>query len=381
MKIMRVILFVVGVGLVLSLLSGCQESRKAVVEPEAIEVKKDIPKKVEPKPEPTPEVKPDTEQVTSVPILEVENAVFDFGTVGPSKKVDCEYKFKNAGTATLHIDKILSTCQCTVPELKKKDYQPGESGAIKVYYSSGISESKVLKHLHIISNDRGKKASRFELTIKGKVELKVEVLPKKLDLILNQENGGLKTLKLKSKDGKAFAIKSFSSTQSVITADYDPTVEKTEFDIPLKVDVEKLRQNMHGTVKIIISHPDTSQVNLAFLAPALYIVSPGRFVVRDAEPGKVVSRELWVKSNYFEDVDIESITSTKGYMKVVKQEEVEVVKEKERGKSVKLFVEITPPPQEGKTRRYLSDKLEIKLTDGEKLTVTMSGWYVLKSLR
>lgn len=365
MKIMRTVLFLIVASLIVNLQSGCQESRKKAQRTVPVETKQKVINKTEPKPELEPK------KATTGPILEVENPVFGFGTIGPNKKVKCEFKFKNTGPENLVIEKILSTCQCTVPQLKKMDYKPGESGSITIFYLSGTYEAAVQKHLHIVSNDKGRKGSRYELTIKGKVELKVKVEPKKLDLLLKEENAGIKSIKLKSKDGKAFAIKSLSSTQNVITADFDPTVEKTEFDVPLKVDTSKLRKNMNGTVKIILSHPDTTQVNLTYLAPALYLVSPARLVIRDIQPGKIIKREIWVKSNYKENVEIESITSTKGFMEVVKQEE--------QSKSVKLFVQITPPPQEGKTRRYLSDKLEIKLTDGEKLTITMSGWYALKN--
>lgn len=364
MKIIRTVLFLIVPCLIVNLQSGCQESQNKAQKPVPVETKQEVIKKTKPKSELEPKIP------TTGPILEVENPVFELGTIGPNKKVTCEFKFKNTGTENLVIDKVLSTCQCTVPELKKMDYKPGESGTITVFYHSGTYEAAVQKHLHIVSNDQGKKGSRYELTIKGKVELKVQVEPKKLDLLLKEENAGLKSIKLKSKDGKPFAIKSFSSTQNVITADFDPTVEKTEFDLPLQVDTSKLRKNMNGTVKIILSHPETTQVDLTYLAPALYLLSPARLVIRDVEPEKIIEREIWVKSNYKEDVEIESITSTKGFMEVVKQDK--------QGKSVKLFVQITPPPQEGKTRRYLSDKLEIKLADGEKLDVTMSGWYVLK---
>ena len=244
MKIMRTVLFLTVACLIVNLQSGCQESRKKAQKPAPVETKQQVIKKTELKPELEPK------KATTGPILEVENPVFQFGTIGPSKKVTCEFKFKNTGPENLVIQKILSTCQCTVPQLTKKEYKPGESGTITVFYRSGTYEAAVQKHLHIVSNDQGKKGSRYELTIKGKVELKVKVEPKKLDLLLKEENAGLKSIKLKSKDGKAFAIKSFTSTQNVITADFDPTVEKTEFDLPLKVDTSKLRKNMNAYVTL-----------------------------------------------------------------------------------------------------------------------------------
>ena len=209
------------------------------------------------------------------------------------------------------------------------------------------------------------------MTIKGKVEYRVQPIPKAIKMFLNQENAGVETLTLKSKDGKPFSISSFTASSGVIKADFDPTVKKTEFVLDLKVDKAKLRKTLNGTVKIRLTHPETNQISMTYSSLPLYVVSPPRFVLRDLQPGKAIERQIWVKSNYREKVEIESISSTHGYMEVTKQES--------QSNSVKLFVKVTPPPQEGKTRRYLSDKLTIRMTDGEELAVTLSGWYSLRT--
>ncbi len=271
------------------------------------------------------------------------------------------------------ISKILSTCACTVPALKKKSYAPGESGTIKATYRSSRTPIKVQKHLHILSNDKAN--PRFELTIKGRVELKVAIEPKnrRLSLFLNRENAGAVPITLTSKDKKAFAVKSFTSTKNAITADLDATVEKTTHVLKPKVDVDKLKTKLKGTISIGLSHPETNRVTLSWTVLPLYTVSPPRIILQNVEPGKVVKRDIWVKSNYQEKVEIESITSAKGYMKVVERKSKET--------SVKLAVEITLPPQESKGRRYMADKLTIKMKDGQELFITCSGWYARTSLR
>ena len=101
----------------------------------------------------------------------------------------------------------------------------------------------------------------------------------------------------------------------------------------------------------------------------LYSVSPGRLIVTNRKPAKIVKREVLLKSNYLEKVAIKSITSVKGYMEVARQEL--------QKNGIKLFINVIPPLHKGKTRKILLDKLNIEMADGEKLTLPMSWWYLI----
>ncbi len=114
-------------------------------------------------------------------------------------------------------------------------------------------------------------------------------------------------------------------------------------------------------------------MTLSWTALPLYTLSPPRILLRNAQAGKVGKRTVWVKSNYRKNVEIESISSTKGY--------IEVVDRKQQGNSVNLSVEITPPPQKSKASSWMTDKLTIKMKDGQTLYVTASGFYATASLK
>ena len=60
------------------------------------------------------------------PKISFQKTVHDFGEVGIKEKGQCQFKFKNTGTALLKIGEITASCGCTVPTLSKKEYQPGE---------------------------------------------------------------------------------------------------------------------------------------------------------------------------------------------------------------------------------------------------------------
>ena len=74
------------------------------------------------------------QEIEDLPRVSFEKTVHNFGELGIGEKGQCEFRFKNTGTALLKIGKITVSCGCTVPILYKKQYQPGQEGVIKVNY-------------------------------------------------------------------------------------------------------------------------------------------------------------------------------------------------------------------------------------------------------
>jgi hypothetical protein len=353
MKSLKIIGLITLTIMLLSPLSGCQEPQKAQITPEKVKTE-----------EPQPKAQPDKEK----PIIRVDKPLHDFGKVAPGSKNSCEFEFKNVGNAPLIIKKVHSTCSCSIGKLEKKEYQPGESGKITSSYRASTTEGTVKKHLYIESNDP--KNPRFELTLKATIELKVAATPKKLDLLLKEENAGIKPITLRSKDQKEFSIKSITSSNTVITAEFDPTVKASQFVLNPKVNIEKLKKTLNGNIRINLDHPECKTLTVRYTAKPLFEVSRPRIILQNAVPEKPVIKDVWVKSNYGENFEIESIKSEKNYMKILSQ--------KKQANSVKLQVEITPPPRSDQKRRYITDKLKINIKDSDTLTISLSGWYALK---
>jgi hypothetical protein len=356
----------------LNLQSGCQEAQK-VSEPRQTltkipEIAKDKDTEAARTTETSGQVQSKPPKKRKMPQIQVKSPIHNFGKVGPGKQYSCAFKFKNVGNDTLKIKRIQSTCGCTVPQLKKKTYTPGESGTIHVTFRTPAREGTTSKRLYILSND--KKHAKFGLTVKATVEVKIEFKPKTLNLSLKTENADAKPITIKSKDGQAFAIKSFTSSRDIITADFDPTVEATEFVLEPKVDIEKLKKNLKGNIKVDVTHPQSSQINIRFSTLPLFDVSGPRIVIQNADPEKPVIKDTWIKSNYGDKVEIESISSSNGYM--------EVLSRQCEDNSVKLEIKVTPPPQTDKSKRYFRDELNIKVKDSDDLTIRCNGWYPRK---
>jgi hypothetical protein len=361
MKINNTVVMILTIACVLSAFTGCQEPQKA---PETL-------KKVE-------KITPTPEKPKKTPKIQLEKTVHNFGKMGPGKSKKCNFVFKNVGEGELIIKKIQSTCGCTVPQLKKKKYAPGESGTIKVTFRAPTHEGSTTKHLYVLSNDP--KKPKYQFSVKATVEVKVTFTPRRLNLDLREENAAAPKIILKSKDGQPFAIKSITSSQKTITAEFDPTVKATEFIIEPKVDKEKLQKYNNGNIRIMVTHPGAGVINIAYNAKPPFTLSRPRILIQNAEPQKTVTKDTWIISNYDLPIEIESISSKNNYMKVISRE-------KRDEKRIKLTIEVTPPDKPSqkdkakRPKRYFTDNLTIKIKGGYKLVVNCNGWFKTKPAR
>ncbi len=361
MELKKTFLTIVIVAIALTLQSGCQEETIPVPEKQKTEPKitaKPAAKPLKIVPRTTAKSDPKT-----APRVQVENPIIDFGVMGPNKRKTGKYNFKNVGQGTLKITRVKPVCGCTVPELDKKEYAPGESGTINVTYRSSTKKGAVSKHLYIESNDP--ENPRFQLTVKANVKLSIEATPNRLNLS-TREKTDVPAITVESKDGKPFAIKSISCTKNVITAKFDPTVEATEFVLVPIVDYEKLEANLRGVIKIGVTHPLTTEVTVTYAAKAEFEVTRPRVIVQNAEPGQIIKKDIWITSNYGRKAEVETVTVDKGHIKIVSQEN--------NGNDIKIVIDITVPPKEGKSR-YFSDTVKIKLRTGQQFDVRCNGFY------
>ena len=138
---------------------------------------------------------------------------------------------------------------------------------------------------------------------------------------LTRKTPVVRRLRLRSLDGKPFSIKGFKATgrskpaEKVITADYDSSVEATEFVLQPKVDVEKLREELGGRIEITVTHPENDVITIPFEVLPRFKITPPSLIVYKAELEKPVTREVWVLSNYDEDFEVESTSIARRHYK------------------------------------------------------------------
>lgn len=309
------------------------------------------------------------------PEITFEKVIHDFGNIEPGSKNVCEFKFTNTGDSLLKITEVSKTCGCTPYTLAKMEYEPGESGTLKVEYNASAQPTTVRKTLFVSSNDEAR--PKVELVIKAEIVAKIDYQPKRIDLVLNKENAGCPAITVKSLDGKPFAIKQFAAVvqpkpiENVITADYNSSAEATEFVLQPKVDVEKLQGELGGSIEITPTYPGSGVIIIPFEVLPRFKITPPSLIVYKAEPGKAVTKEVWILNNYDEDFEVESTSTQEGAIKVLSQEKTD--------NRYKFELEITPPASEKGQKGFFTDVFFVNIKGGEKLKVACRVFYSRKT--
>ncbi|MDI6792427.1 MAG: DUF1573 domain-containing protein [bacterium] len=152
------------------------ENQPARVKPEEVkpepylsqpEKKEREPEKKKAKVKPAP-VKPEAQ-----PDIHFEELTHDFGEIGQGIQVTHVFKFKNVGNTDLNIKNTKASCGCTAALLSTKVIAPGDTGEVKVTFSSGNFSGRQSKNIYVDSDDpdEGKVTLEITATVKPPVTL------------------------------------------------------------------------------------------------------------------------------------------------------------------------------------------------------------------
>jgi hypothetical protein len=311
------------------------------------------------------------EPAAPVPTISFAGLVHDFGEISPRSKHVCEFRFKNTGTATLRLKpKIGSTCGCTVPMLNRVNYGPGQSGVIKVTYSAGTSIGSIKKTMTVHCNDPAQ--TQVKLTIKAKIVQKVVCEPQKLALRLKDANAACPSIALRSQDGVSFSITKVTSSGTTMTAAFDPNVQAQSFMLQPIVDLEKLEKRLVGYLLVDVTHPECRQVRIQYSTLREYQFKPAYVMAFNMEPNEPATKEVLLTNNYGDDFDIQSVSSLRGIVELVKQEKQ--TSEGKQGGAYRLELSLTPPANLKRGRMFV-DVLSLQLSNGKVLKLNCRGVY------
>jgi hypothetical protein len=110
---------------------------------------------------------------TKGPALEIKEDYFDFGDIKQGAVVEHVFQFTNTGDSTLLLQKVYSTCGCTIPSYPKEGIAPGQSGQITVKFNSEGKMGLNNKIITILSN-----AKNVAADVPQRLSIRVNVLPK-----------------------------------------------------------------------------------------------------------------------------------------------------------------------------------------------------------
>ena len=102
--------------------------------------------------------------VAKGPRIAAEPMVFDFGKSLQNKTREKEFVIKNFGTEDLEIEKVSTTCGCTVADGFSKVVKPGQSTVMRVKLQTRTYTGRVERKVLVQTND----------PVKNPLELKVQ---------------------------------------------------------------------------------------------------------------------------------------------------------------------------------------------------------------
>ncbi|MBX3322161.1 MAG: DUF1573 domain-containing protein [Phycisphaeraceae bacterium] len=119
-----------------------------------------------------PQAEPELKLVDSRMVFETK--AHNFGDIFDHEEQKFEFKFTNRGSVPLIIGSITSTCGCTVPDVVKKVYEPGESGEITVMYNPSGKKGVDARSVTIATNDMVEPQARLNIQANVKPLIVIE---------------------------------------------------------------------------------------------------------------------------------------------------------------------------------------------------------------
>ena len=304
---------------------------------------------------------------TTGPIITFENEVLDFGQVKPGSSNIGEFKFANTGEELLSITNVERCCGVAA-KLEKTEYEPGQSGSLKITYPAASVPAIVKRIVYVNTNDKNN--PRIALTIKAEIVMGVTWEPKTIKLSPDMENAGCPEITIKSIDStKKFSIRRFESTAGCITASIDPSAQAEVFNIQPMVDISQLEQHPRGSIIMGIVHPEPNEppetVTISYVSAERFSLSPRSLIMFYSNPDEPLIRTLKIIKNYGEDFEVENISSKSQHVKVLGKREIE--------NGYQFELEISPMPLNEK--KGFNDTLALTLNNGQRIEISCRGIY------
>jgi hypothetical protein len=89
----------------------------------------------------------------------------DYGEIARDSDGTWAFAFKNLGNEAIVINRVRSTCGCTIPSWPREPIEPGQGGEIMVKYNTATAGS-FMKSIYVYSTASN---SPVKLQVKGKV--------------------------------------------------------------------------------------------------------------------------------------------------------------------------------------------------------------------
>ncbi len=107
-----------------------------------------------------------TKEPDKYPVVSVVDSVHEFGKIKEGAVAVYAFPFKNTGAKPLVIDKVTTTCGCTIANYPVQPILPGKTGKISIQFHSKGKMGRQIKPIFIHANTH---PSLSQLTITAEV--------------------------------------------------------------------------------------------------------------------------------------------------------------------------------------------------------------------
>jgi len=91
-------------------------------------------------------------KAVKVPIIELDQDIFDFSEIYQHESVSNDFLLRNVGDAPLLIRSAKGSCGCMIPEWPKEIIEIGDEAIVKVTFNSGERKGKQNKTVTLVTN-------------------------------------------------------------------------------------------------------------------------------------------------------------------------------------------------------------------------------------
>lgn len=104
-----------------------------------------------------------------------------------AEKAVAEFPFRNDSREPVIILNVRASCGCTVPELEKRQYAPGEGGVIKATYTIGDRQGAQHSVIYVQTAEAGAEVQQLHLHLD--IPQPLEIAPRVVSWTQNEEAG------------------------------------------------------------------------------------------------------------------------------------------------------------------------------------------------
>jgi len=249
------------------------------------------------------------------PKIEFESLQHDFGQIAQFTPNDHVFTFKNAGTATLKIERVHASCGCTAALASKDSVEPNETGGIKVTFNSQDFSGEVHKSITVTSNDPNQKDAILQL--KANVIADFVCTPLALDFReIGTANAPAELMvKAFSPSGKKFRIIAATpSAEFLKTEIIEPQKPEDPCQIRVTIAGNPPAGMFNATILVQTDMPAVKPITVSVTGKVLSRteVVPPKLFFGVVCSGDTVLRDLTVRANSWEGLKVEKVQAPDG---------------------------------------------------------------------